>query len=115
MATYSPNHIPFSIRVTYIVLSAILLAYGTFGIYVDDVYIPGSRSRGIHLHGEPAWIMYGAMLCAALNLLSMVLDHYDKRDNEVKYKLFAHLTQGTGWILFGGAYFMGYTGFGRGA
>ena len=104
MAFDSPNHIPAGVRGWNIFLSIILLSYGTFGVLVDDLYIPGRHTKGLHFHGEPAWIMYGAMICAVLNLLSVVVDHYDGRNNEVNYRRFAKVTQIAGWALFGTAF-----------
>ncbi len=95
----NPNHIPLGERIVNIVLSVFIFAYGTHGVLTDDFYIIG-RHRGTHFHGEPTWILYGAFLCAVANLMSVVVDHYDKRDNVKNYKLFARLTQITGWTLF---------------
>lgn len=97
---YNPNHIPTEERTINIILSSILFFYGTYGVIIDDLYMPGKRRPGIHFHGEPAWILYGAILCAVANMLSVVVDHYDKRNNENNYKLFARITQIAGWILF---------------
>jgi cell division protein FtsX len=44
--------------------------------------------------------LYGAFLCAAVNMMYVVVDHYDKRKNETNYKLFARVTQIVGWALF---------------
>lgn len=52
------------------------------------------------LSGVSAWIMYASFLCAVLNLLSVVVDHYDERDNEFSYKRFARFSQALGWTLF---------------
>lgn len=82
------------------VLSAILLAYGMYGLSVDDLYLPGKRGPGIHLHGFPAWVMFAAMFCACANMISVVIDHYDVRNNETNYRSFARATQIVGWILF---------------
>lgn len=97
---HNPNHIPLSEITINIILSTIMFLYGTFGIIIDDFYIPGKRRPGIHFHGEPAWIMYGAFLFAVANMMSVVVDHYDQRNNETNYKLFARVTQIAGWILF---------------
>jgi hypothetical protein len=97
---YNPNQIPLGERIIYIILSSIMLVYGTFGVIIGDLYIPGKRRPGFHFHGVPAWIMYGAFLCAVANMMSVVVDHYDKRNNETNYKLFARVTQIAGWALF---------------
>lgn len=99
-ALYSPNHIPRGERVTNVLLSMALLAYGTFGLWIDDLYLPGKRTSGIHLHGLPAKAMYLAMLFACANLLAVVVDHYDRRNNEHRYRRVAQLTQIGGWTTF---------------
>ena len=103
MKKYSPNRIPAGERILNCCLSAGLLLYGAFGLAIDDLYLPGKRSHGMHFHGRAAWIMYGALICAALNLMSVVADHYDVRDNERWYKAFARVTQVLGWSLFAAA------------
>lgn len=97
---HNPNHIPRHDRILYIILSGALFIYGTFGVIIDDLFVPGKRSSGTHYHGEPAWMIYGAVLCAVANLVSVVVDHYDQRDNEINYKRFARITQIAGWTLF---------------
>jgi hypothetical protein len=62
--------------------------------------MPGKRSKGIHLHDVPAWVMYGAFICACLVMLSVVVDHYDKRNNETNYKRFADTFRVLGWCFF---------------
>jgi hypothetical protein len=99
-AGHNPNHIPPGERTVNIIASGILFLYGTFGVIIDDLYIPGKRRPGTHFHGEPAWILYAAFLCAVANMMSVVIDHYDKRNNETNYKLFARVTQTLGWTLF---------------
>lgn len=97
---HNPNHIPAVERAMNLIFSSILLSYGTFGVLIDDLYIPGKRGPGTHFHGEPAWILYAAFLSAAANMMSVVVDHHDKRNNEINYKLFARVTQIAGWTLF---------------
>jgi TRAP-type C4-dicarboxylate transport system permease small subunit len=99
--THTPNHIPKSARITYIVFSLFMFAYGSYGVWVNDLYLPSKRSRGMHLHDTPAWVMYGAILCACLVMLSVVIDHYDRRNNERHYRLFADVFKYIGWGLFG--------------
>lgn len=97
---YTPNHIPADERLRNVAFSILLFAYGSYGVWINDLYIPGKRSRGIHLHDVPAWIMYGAIVCACLVMLSVVVDHYDKRNNETNYKLFADVFKFLGWGFF---------------
>ena len=97
---YVPNNIPPGERIGHIILSLLLLAYGTYGVWVNDLYIPGKR-RGTHLNDVPAWIMYGAIVCACMVLLSVVIDHYDRRDNEKRYRTFASVCEFLAWSFFG--------------
>ena len=97
---YNPNSIPAGERTVAIVFSVVLFAYGSYGVWVNDLYVPGKRSKGIHLHDVPAWIMYSAMICACLVMLTVVADHYDRRDNEINYRNFAKYGEYVGWGLF---------------
>ena len=97
---YAPNHIPFKSRVLSIVFSTILLGYGLFAYRIDDLYLPGKRSGGMHLHGESMYIMLIAFAFAVANLLSVVVDHYDRRNNETNYRKFARVSGILGWVFF---------------
>lgn len=99
-----PNHIPRSERIANVLFSVPLLAYSAYGFVRDDLYIPGKRGPGVHLHGAPMWMMCAAMLCVGASLLSVVIDHYDTRANEGRYGKFAAVTQLLGWALFFGAF-----------
>lgn len=82
---FRPNRIPVSARLLHAGLSLFLVAYGGLCVLVDDLFIPRERGRELHLHGLGVWIMCGALVMAALNLLSVVVDHYDARNNERQY------------------------------
>jgi TRAP-type C4-dicarboxylate transport system permease small subunit len=99
--SHTPNHIPTKERISNSLFSVFLLVYGGYGIWINDIYIPGKRGNGIHLHDVPAWVMYGAFICACLVMLSVVVDHYDKRNNEINYKRFADAFRVLGWCFFG--------------
>lgn len=100
---YRPNRVPLGERIWNKALASLLLIYGGYGIYINDLYLPGKHGRGVHLYNESALIMYGAFICGALVMLSIVVDHYDERDNEHRYHLFAKISKYLGWGLFGGA------------
>ena len=80
--------------------AVVLVAYGVIGVLQDDVVIPTKRGT-FHLHGLSGWTMAGAMLCAALALLAVVIDHIDRRDDELAYKRFGKWTARLGWVLTG--------------
>jgi hypothetical protein len=109
-----PNFFSLRERLTNSFLAAVLIAYGTFGVFLDDLYIPGKRGRGIHLHGTSAWLMYAALVCAAAVLFSLVVDHYDRRHNEHHYDRFKKVATTTGWSFFGAALLWHVSGIFRG-
>lgn len=94
--SYEPNHIPLRERVLNCVLSLILIVYGIIALRNDDLYIPARRG-GVHLHGLPMIIMLIAMACAVLAMLLVVVDHYDRRDNERSYRMASLTIQGIAW------------------
>lgn len=96
---YVPNHIPYGERTSCLIFSTLLLAYGTYGVWVNDLYLPGRRG-GVHLHDLSAWSMYGAIVCACLIMLLVIVDHYDRRDNEYNYWYAGRVLKGIGWICF---------------
>jgi hypothetical protein len=101
--TWRPNRISFAERTFNIVLSIILLIYGAVGLINDRLYVPGRWTAGVELHGLPASLMFGTISCAAIALLSVIVDHYDTCDNERRYKQFARSFQLIAWVLCGAA------------
>jgi hypothetical protein len=97
---YHFNSFPTWKIVYYCIASLFIMAYGTIGLTYNDIYIPGKHSPGVHLHGLGADLMYGAMLFGSFNMISIVVDHFDHRDNERSYRLFARVTSLSGWFLF---------------
>jgi hypothetical protein len=113
---HKPNNIPEGQRIFFILLSGVLLVYGTLGILHDDLYIRLPRTRrsilhdaspGTHLQGVAAWMMYCAMLLAVISMVSVIVDHYDKRDNEINYKRFARRTLLGAWGIASLAFLFG--------
>jgi hypothetical protein len=99
--------IPLKERIEHVVLAVLLLAYGAFGLYSDDIYIPRRHSKGVHLHGTAVWVMCGAIACGVLNLLAVAVDHCDTSEGEKRYKIWARITQVAGWTLYLCAMFWG--------
>jgi hypothetical protein len=107
---YNPNHIPPNERKWNIILSLVLIFIGAVAIMVDDLPIPGVGHRGygrhtsktVHFHGKTIWVFFCAFICASANMISVVVDHYDRRNNEINYRRFARdRSYGLG-ILMGG-------------
>jgi hypothetical protein len=104
--TYTPNRIPKSERKWNLILSAVLIVIGSIILVTDDLYIPLVRPKnhfptdnGVHFHGKILWFIFAAFIAAASNMISVVLDHYDKRNNERNYRLFAMVSEAIGWSL----------------
>ncbi|MBK6986089.1 MAG: hypothetical protein IPH32_15705 [Bacteroidetes bacterium] len=96
---FSPNHIPKADRTVNIILAVLLVLYGLIGLLADDIYIPGKRTRGFHFHGPPASIAFASFMCFVLYLLTIVLDHYDCRNNERRYVQFRKFARFMGYTL----------------
>ena len=95
-----PYHVPPDAQRRYLLMSFIMIGYGTLGAWLDDLYIPGKRGPGVHFHGVPLWFVYGGMVFFAMNMLSIVVDHFDKQNYKRNYRRFARLTFMIAWILF---------------
>lgn len=77
----------------------VLVSWGGFGIWSDDLAMPARRGT-LHLHGLSAWLMYAAWLLAAISFASIIIDHYDKRNNENRYKRIQLQVTLAAWVLF---------------
>jgi len=100
---YKPNHISLDTRAWYLVVSALIVSYSVASLLRDDFYIwfPGGRGKSIdeHLRGNAAWLAAAAAFCGCANMLSVVVDHYDKRNNETNYRAFAKWSLGAAAAL----------------
>lgn len=99
-SNYTPNQVTLSSRLLRTAGAVVLIAHGVIGIVRDDVIVPTERSA-LHLHGIAGWVTAGAMFCAAMVLLAVVIDHFDRRDNEAAYKRFGRWMSRAGWMLMG--------------
>jgi hypothetical protein len=83
--TFVPNKIPAGIRFYSIAISVCLVSYGIRGVLKNDLYLPGRRGRGIHLHDFSTVLCLISFTLVGITVTSVILDHYDKRDNEKGY------------------------------
>ena len=103
MTDYTPNQIPTAERFLNVVYAVVIIALGAIGLFTGELLLPGKRTsdpNGVGLQGLLAWTMYAAMICACVVLLSVVADHYDRRDNEMSYRRLAQIGKILGWSLF---------------
>lgn len=104
-----PNRIPARDRLANGFFAACLFAYASLATKIDDFFIPGKRSNGVHLHGASVWVMFAATVCAVIVLLVVVVDHYDTRPNERVYEQVGKLFRVVGWCLFAAAFVVDLT------
>lgn len=104
-----PNRIPVRDRLANCFFAACLFAYASLAAKIDDFFIPGKRSNGVHLHGASVWVMFAATVCAVIVLLAVVVDHYDTRPNERFYEQVGKLFRVVGWWLFAAAFVVDLT------
>lgn len=102
--TYIPNKLSRSLRFAYAAWALVLMAYGTIGVALDDIFIPGKRGNGIHLHGVSAWIMYAAIVLGATIFVSEIVDHFDTRDNERWYRAYRKVAKAASVTLIAAAF-----------
>ncbi|GDY11968.1 hypothetical protein LBMAG53_08460 [Planctomycetota bacterium] len=100
MARYLPNHIPPEKRVSYMLLVTAMLTYGIYGIWEDDLWIPAKHGDGVHFHGFPAWVFFAALLLSAASVLTIVVDHYDRRNNEDFYGKLSMALGNSAFLMF---------------
>lgn len=103
------NSIPLRHRIGYGLAAAILAALCLFSIYFGELPLPSSRSRGVStMSGVALWLMIPAMVSGCMAFLSIIFDHYDRRGNENRYRLFLKWTTRVGLALAGCAYAVGF-------
>lgn len=98
-AKFIPNFVPKKERFKNSLIAVFLLLYGGYGIATGSLLFP-ARGGALELYGAPAWVMYIALIFTSLKLLAVVLDHYDKRDNQSTYKSFNRFFKVMAWIFF---------------
>jgi hypothetical protein len=94
---YQPNEVPRAERVFNVVLGLFLLTYGTAGLLNHSLKFSSRGRVLLWLKNGPAWLMALAFILGSLVLLSVVLDHYDRRNNEHHYRTFRHMATRLGW------------------
>lgn len=102
-AEFKPNRIPLVERLGSVLLILVIGAYTLWSLGRNDFPVKIAKGPPAHLHGIAAWLMAGAAFSAVAVLISVLVDHYDKRDNEISYRQFVRVGSVVGWTLFGTA------------
>lgn len=93
-----PNTIKLHHRLFNVLSSIFLITYSGYAFVNDAFYMPGKNDPGGYLHGFPVLLMGLACFCVVVHLASAVVDHYDKRNNELFY---AHASTIALWLAWG--------------
>jgi hypothetical protein len=83
---YIPNRVSVFTRIRNLILSSLIMVYGIIGLINDDLNVKLSKSRIHHVHGTAAIVAVIGYMFGLCGLISVIIDHYDKRNNEHFYK-----------------------------
>ena len=90
---YIANRIPWDVRRRNIYFSTISLIFGIMMLIKDDSVLRFSfLSHPLHLHALPGYMTFMSCLFAATGYASVIIDHYDQRNNEKSYRIFLRYT-----------------------
>lgn len=88
-ALYTPNHISLKKRLLALISILALAALSLHTLITQHVTLPfgGKRYGGlIDFDGWEIWLPIASFVFALLALLTLIIDHYDKRFNEYRYQ-----------------------------
>lgn len=94
---YVPNQLSLEARLVNLFLSILFIIGGGYGVWMNDLVIAMGRERFntrqvYHLRNEAAIIMYIGLFLVSVCLVSEIIDHYDKRNNQHIYHKIATFT-----------------------
>ena len=96
---YRPNVVSLGERIFNSLIGVVLLIYGLAGLLTSHLNLNGRRVRIAELDGSPALLMASAFILGAVVLFTIVIDHYDKRNNERYYRIFRWIATRLSWCL----------------
>lgn len=96
---YTPNEVPVKERIANAVIALLMVAYGTYGIWNQELYVPIFRGE-VTLYGDSLWFAFIAASVGSLYFVLRVIDHYDKRNNEHLYRRFQIILRGVAVLIF---------------
>ena len=99
MDEYSPNKIPKPTRIFNIIWAVFLLGLCFYALIKGNLVYPGVRGAGpVELSDVSLISFVVGLISGALNAVLVVIDHYDKRDNEFFYKKMANVLNVVGVV-----------------
>ncbi len=96
---FKPNEIPLYKRVTYFIISTLVTIYVGYGVFIGYLLIP-TEEGFLVLYGFSLWIGSISFLCLAADFFIKIIDHYDKRDNEMTYWKYSNFAFRSGITLY---------------
>jgi uncharacterized membrane protein len=100
MQEYRPNQISPMTRLFNLVWVILLVSIAIYAWVNGSLLIPGKGdSAGLLFTGFSLWLFLLAIVSAAINSIITIVDHYDKRDNERRYRSFSRLLNILGLTL----------------
>lgn len=84
---YIPNVISLKTRVLSFIAIVGLTLYVVYSLIVGKIMLPAKRGVLV-LQGLPMYIVVVAFLLWSIRISAIIIDHYDKRNNEYTYKKF---------------------------
>lgn len=103
-AKHVPNRFRREHLVWNVALAMCLVVFGVAAVYSNRLKLSSGRGSSlVVLSDGPMWLALGAMACGVLGLLSVVVDHLDRRDNERLYEAFRWITLRLGGVLLASA------------
>lgn len=104
---YIPNDIPASTRVLNSIIALVVIVYGGYGIYHNELLVPLGRNSAVVIYDEAVLLLSVSIVFIVGRLVTEIVDHYDKRDNEWVYYKLANVCKYVGYGTFAVAIFFG--------
>ena len=93
------EHLSTKDRVFTVVVSLVIVVYGTYGLAKGSLFVRGRYSAdGITFEGNALIVLVVAIFLTALAMIAVVVDYYDGRDNTHLYKRGIKIVQ---YLAFG--------------
>lgn len=109
--TYTPNTIPLKSRLKAALGTILLVALSGYGILNQHLTLPyrGKSGHGyvVEFNGYETILPILSLVLGAIGLILFIADHYDKRNNEYKYKSAVYYFSSTGWLIYLVSFFFG--------
>lgn len=83
-------------RLLSVIAPVLLLLWGGYGLYINDLLIPSLEDE------KPTYLMFAAFICGAMMLTANIIGQIEPKNREASPFSFARYVVGWGgWLLFG--------------